>query len=253
MRTSNKILIAFFLVVFLIPLLMLMSFSNMIKNGKSTPAKDRSIASTSYRNGEVKPARFIKLLAPEGTRMRCNLHFAGKAAFSYNKDGQDSLKISNAADTLLIEYVAVEKRKLQAGDEFSGIHIELNHPGFNHLLAQNTAVWVYSTDTAAVGDLQIDLSNGGAFNAGAVENRFGEPMQNTPVLNFGKLMVRSENGKIALGPRFQAAQVDLRVSGTSKVSLHESAAIGELSGSISDSSLLDASWKHVKKLLPANP
>ena len=93
MKTSNKILMGFIIVVFLIPVFILMSFNSKIKKGQFTVVKREIYEGGNSRSGTIKPYRVVKIVGPGFPEaFSCNLIPAEAASYSYqNNNDQDSI------------------------------------------------------------------------------------------------------------------------------------------------------------------
>src|SRR5688500_13761648 len=132
MKTSNKILAGFIIVVFLIPVFILMSFNSKIKKGQFTVVNREIYEGANSRSGTIKPYQVIKIVGPGSPgAFSCNLIPAEAASYSYqNYDDYDSIKIDQVNDTLLLTYV---NTRYQPGNntnsnEFANISVDLYLP-----------------------------------------------------------------------------------------------------------------------------
>src|SRR5688572_29102121 len=108
MRTSNKILVGFLVVIFLVPLFMLMSFNSKIKKGQFTVVKNKRYESVDFRGGSFKPYKVIKIVAPGSKALKVNLQNSGSMSYNYNITSGDSVKVYNVADTLVVQYISLD-------------------------------------------------------------------------------------------------------------------------------------------------
>src|SRR5262245_57901898 len=99
MKTSNKILLGFLVIIFLIPPFLLMSFNGQIKNGRYKIVKVEGQGSN-FRSGNFKPYKVVKLVSPAGRVLKVNLQHSDSLYYGYYEIGYgDSVRVYNEGDT----------------------------------------------------------------------------------------------------------------------------------------------------------
>lgn len=266
MKTSNKILAGFLIVIFLIPVFILMSFNSKIKKGQFTVVKREIYEGTNSRSGTIKPYQVIKIVGPgfQGA-FSCNLIPAESASYSYKDyDDHDSIRIEQVNDTLLLTYV---NTRPQSGNntnsnEFSNISVDLHLPVITNVIADGAEVNIDSMDIAANQEIFFDLRNKASLNLsyrGAATShtvRLAQPggQFKDSVTNrnstgmFNKLNVKAVSANLAIGPYATIRDLNLQIDGASKVNVSDNSHIDQLSGFISDSCTVEANWKNIRRL-----
>lgn len=246
MRTSNKILLGFLIIIFLIPALLLMSFNNKIKNGRYTVESQEGQGSN-FRSGNFKPYKVVKFIAPAGRVLKANLEHSDSLFYSYHQmGGGDSIRVYNAGDTLFVHFINHEDM-----NEMVHLSVNLKLPSIDNLVIDNAEVTLDSTGASLNSDLLVEISGTGLLNIGRVREQRGGP-DDMDVTEFpyaiNRLSVRMNEGEVALGGKTDIKQLNLQVNGAGVLSVNDGATIGEVSGRLSEESSVKATWKYVKKL-----
>jgi hypothetical protein len=246
MRTSNKILLGFFAIVFLIPLFVLMSFKSMIKKGEFITMKNEHNSGGNHRSGFLKSHRVIKLVSTEGRLLKCNLQYSDSAYFDYY-NATDSVRIHHRADTVFVEYVNVSNEKgfEQFLDE---IDVNLKIPSLSNIVVENAEAIIKHTSYGQLPGLQAMVYGTGLLKIGTED----DAKRNESPFKFDQISLQTKDGAIVLGKSVQTSQLNLDVNGNTSITIEEGATIENIKGNLSDSSSVKASWKYLKKLLPLN-
>ena len=247
MRTSNKILLGFIILCFLIPTFLMFSFKSKINNGRFTIAKQEGQGSN-FRNGNFKPCKVIKFVSPEAGLLKATIKQSDSLYYSYYMmNHQDSIKVTNVADTLVVELVNYE---LDGVDYRTDLNVTLKLPSCENLIIDNAEVMFDST-AAFSGDLSVVLNGAGKLNIGRTKERRPGADENE-VREFpysvNRLAVKMNGGELSVGSQSTIQQMDLRAEGQSAVIINNGAVIQELSGSLSEQSSVKATWKYLKRL-----
>jgi hypothetical protein len=249
MKTSNQILLGFLIIVFLIPVVVVMSFKSKISNNEFVVVKDGFYLGDNYRSGSLKPYQTVKLVAPKGKLLKCYLEYSDSMSFSYSNDnGADSIKIYNLGDTLFVQVSGLPSKNNpnQFRDEF---YANLRLPAIENIVVDGAEVTILSANPAKINDMKAEIHGGGTLNIGKREEDFRSPGSDG-VNRYGQISLRSDNGSVFFGKKVQVANMLIDVNGKSTINIEEGAAIDDLKGNLSDSSSVNASWKYVKRLLP---
>lgn len=252
MKTSNKILLGFLIVVFLVPVYVLMSFKSKIKNNEFKVVKGGPYNNSSDHSGTFKSYKVIKLVAPEGKIMKTDLHFSDSLYYTYRNDGvRDSIRVYNQADTLFVEYASVTAEKRD--NNFYGsneIYTDVFLPSINHLIIENAEATILSPNSPSGGHVNIEVLGTGLINiCGETESRTNNNQANT-VYKLENLSLQSINGNIYLGKALDIGLLNLNTTGNASVTIEDGAVIGDIKGNLSDSSTVNANWKYLKNFLP---
>jgi hypothetical protein len=254
MNTSNKILTGFLIVIFLVPVFMLLSFNSSIRNGQFTVVKNEQSNGANFRNGNFKPYKVVKLVSPPGRALKCNLQYADSLYYSYNmNDSQDSIRVYNLADTLFIQYIS-RKAEKDNTDVYSDneLYVEIKLPSVEQLVVNNAEATISDMNASVTKNMLVELYGTGLLNLGSIEEEAKDTTANKTPYTIDQLSVKSADGEMALGRNVHIGQLMIQADGTSTVNIKEGAAIGDIQGSLSDSSTVNASWKYVKRLAVLN-
>jgi hypothetical protein len=251
MNTSNKILTGFFLLVFLVPVFVLLSFRSKIRSGQFTVVKNEQFISENFRSGNFQPYKVIKLVSPEGKALKCNLQYSDSLYYSYNtNDSRDSVRVYNLGDTLFIQYINKIAEKDNT-DVYSHdqLYVEVKLPSIEQLVVNNAEANIYGVNTGAAKNMMVEVYGTGLLNLGEItDGDNGTTNLSTDFYTIDQLSFKSANGQISLGKNVHVANLTIHTEGTSVINIKEGASIDNIQGSLSDSSTVNASWKYVKKI-----
>ena len=265
MKTSNKILIGFLVIIFLIPALVLMSFNSKIKNGRYTVEKQEVYQAGNAKSGMIKPYQVIKIVGPGFPGVfSCNLIPAGTASYSYQDyDDRDSIKIEQVNDTLLLTYINTgQSDNNPNSNEFTHISVDLHLPVITNVIAEGADLNIDSMDIAANREIFFDLRNKASLNlsqrgtANSRSEHIIQPggqfkdslVQRTSTGMFNKLNVKAVFANFTIGPYSTIKELNLQIDGASKVNMDDNSHVDQLSGFISDSCTVEANWKNIRRL-----
>ena len=250
MNTSNKILTGFLIVIFLVPVFILLSFNSKIKRGQFTVVKNEQYMGADFRSGSFKPYKVVRLDAPPGRALKCNLNYSDSLYYSYTiNDFQDSIRLYNLADTLFIQYISMTTGKDNTGvyaDNDLAVDVKL--PSIERLVVNNAEATIQSKNGAGNKNLLVELYGTGILNVGKAVEDNNDTAENKVPFAIDQLSIRAINGEVVFGSNVNIRQLILHANGNSVVTIKEGAAISDVQGSLSDSSIVNASWKYVKKL-----
>ncbi|MGZ5218824.1 MAG: hypothetical protein ACXWC7_02065 [Chitinophagaceae bacterium] len=247
MKTSNKILAGFFIVVFLVPVFMLMSFNNKIKKGQFTVVKQEIYEGADFRSGNFKSYKVVKIMAPSGRIIKCNLQYSDSLYYSYNKmETQDSVMVYNEGDTVFVKYFNPNATM----PDNSTIHLNLELPAIQNLVVENAEITLDSIGAGANKDLAIEVYGTSLVNIGRAIEEKNREYQNAQEFPYqvSRLSLKMKEGEVVLGNRVDIGQLNLQLDGAAGLTINDGAAIGEMHGSLSGQSSVKASWKYVKRL-----
>ena len=254
MNTSNKILTGFLIVIFLVPVFILLSFNSRIRNGQFTVVKNEQSNGADFRSGYFKPYKVVKLVAPPGRALKCNLQYSDSLYYSYNiNNSQDSIRVYNLADTLFIQYISrkAEKDNTDVNSD-NELYVEIKLPSVEQLVVNNAEATISDMNASITKYMQVEVSGTGLLNLGAVDENDNDTTENKISFTIDQLSVKSANGELALGKNVHIGQLMIQADGTSTVTIKDGATIDEIQGNLSDSSTVNATWKYVRKLAILN-
>jgi hypothetical protein len=261
MMTSNKILIGFCILVFLLPAFMFMSLNGKIKKGEfveQTVEEYYKMKNSFKRGMELsKPIKAVKIISPVSKVLNCTIHYSEKPGYSYsNFEDTDNLRITNIGDTVLVEYIAIqpEKEAVSKSNAHIVTDLKLSLSQLDYLFVNNAEVTMVDTDTTANKELVVYVVNYGSVNFGF-----------SPELNIGQeklemikekytadhLTVKVDNASVSIQPQVDIKRLSILTTGSSAVSIKNDAGITTIEGRFSDSTKVNASWQYLKKMLPS--
>ena len=277
MKTSNKLLAAFFVLIFAVPFLLLVGFKKAINSQQSTfvPMNNQF----AYK-GEIKPYKFIKIVGPsiQDTTgisdtekiFSCTIIPSDSANYSYNyynsnqqSEAEARIVLDQVDDTLLVKYVRNTEKNY-----FIPIKIDLYLPLLNEIIVEGATVFIDSINTTNSPQISFDLRNHANLqlgNFGHSQTILGSGNIETEVngtknIHFdssyfrersGKLLsvhIKASNASFTVGPYAWINHLQLQINGQSQVSIDNNSRIDQLSGFISDSSSVNADWKNIRRL-----
>ena len=250
MNTSNKILAGFFLIVFLVPVMMVMAFKGKIRRNEYKIVNRESFENGNWKTGKLQPAKVIKLIGIPGNALKVNVSYADTARYSYVVGEGDSVQISNTGDTVEIRY---RFSGLPRDVSDARLYLDLSLPRMERLIAENAEVDFLSLDSTGSQVLTIDVKGTSRVNMGIVdEGQYVQPGTGKPI-NLASLSVNIDNSDLYIGHDVSVGQMNIEATGKSKLAINRDAAVGSISGRLSDSSRVDAGWNYMKQLqrLPA--
>ena len=274
MKTSNQLIIAFFVIVFSVPFLMLVGFRKSIQKEEFTFVPYNNQFS---HKGEIKPYKFIKIVGPSRavTVFSCRIIPSDSASYSYNTYQQtrpeDRVILKQAGDTLLVKYADTDMQGARNNQQeyYISKHIDLYLPFLNEIIVESATVQIDSINTANNPQISFDLRNHAnlelgnfghsqtVFGPGNIETELTGTMDSPSFDSTlfrersGKLIsleIKANNSSITVGPYSWINHLQLQVNGLSQVIINNNSRIDQLSGFISDSTTVNGNWKNVRRL-----
>jgi hypothetical protein len=269
MKTSNKILLGFFMLIFAAPVLLFMGFRSKITKGEFTVT--RTDANGQFtRKGAIKPYKVVKVVGPFMPEVfSCYIIPAGAASYAYTNYGyDDSINLQQKGDTLLVTYNHMNLSTDNNSDSYTNLSINLYLPEINNIIIQGAGVFIDSmnakTDTAVYFSLtkwaKLTLGKFGSsttVSAAVTEN----PGNSVPdsIINrllstekstgrFNKLNIIATDSYVDFGMHAWMKDLNLNLHGSSTVELNGNSRIEQLTGFISDSASVKANWKNIRRL-----
>ncbi|WP_276502856.1 hypothetical protein [Terrimonas pollutisoli] len=245
MKTSSKILTGFFIIVFLVPIAMFMSFKSKIKKGQYTLVRNDSFQSINSRKGDIASFKVIKLVGAKGNNLKVNLSVANTACYKYSVDGSDSVKIYHSADTVFIQ--SVGEAKESQDDHFQNdVWVDLSLPSLEGIVVDNAEAFINANDSSAFNRVDIILNENSLLSIGRHENYSRNDSEAS--LKIDQLAVKANGSRFFIGKNVSVSRVQLETNGSADVTISDGAMVNEVMGSLSDSSSVKANWKYLKQL-----
>lgn len=288
MKTSNKILAAFILIVFTVPLIMLTGFRSSIRKQAFTVEYLDNNSTKFSQKGVNKPYKFVKITGPEmpgypGTWVSagneyiftCKIIPADSVSYSYFSNqpvAKDVLILEQLGDTLLVKYSTTNAQPIDgesAKYHFTPIQVDLFLPVLNNVIVENADVIIDSINENNQSDISFDLRSLAHLELGkwghsqsiySVE-KISDTNKNPTVDSSGfversgkfiSLSIKTNDATFSLGPYAWIKDLQLHVNGQSQVNIDNQSRIVQMSGFISDSSKVNANWKNIRRLAALN-
>jgi hypothetical protein len=238
MKTSNKILLGFFILIFLIPPFLLMSFNSKIKNGRYKIVKQETMEGENFKSGNFKSYKTVKFVSPSGRILKANVQHSDSLYYSYYTMGTgDSIRVYNEGDTVFVHYFNAQAT--EGVDEQTNLYVNLKLPSFENLIIDNAEVTLDSTGAALNSDINVELKGTGLLKIGRMNTRRDlsddEGIQEFNY-NINRLSVTMNEGEVAIGSKVDIKQLNVQVNGPGVLSINDGAAIGGMTGSLSGQS-----------------
>lgn len=249
MKTSNKILLAFLILVFATPLFLLVSFRNKITKGEFTVLAP----SNQYMHaGTLTPFKVVKIvgLGSPGV-LSCHLIPADSSWYAYNNyNNTDSIKVEQQGDTLLLKYVDtdVQVNKGTVRSEQVHLRIDLHAPAINNVVVEGASVVIDSLNAAHNPEIYVSLHDQADLLLGTSSQVKKTTSAETSSALFNKVVIKASSSSIKLGQFAKINDLHLWLQGPSSVNIHNNSHIKQLDGYLSDSSTVEASWKNIRRL-----
>ena len=249
MKTSSKILTGFFIIVFLVPLAMFMSFKSKIKKGQYTLLRNDSFESINSRKGDLASFKVIKLVGVNDNNLKVNLSVANTARYKYSVEDSDSVKIYYSADTVFIQSVSRAK-KIQDDYFHNDLYIDLSLPSLENIIVENADAFINSSDSSVIQTVGVELKEKGLLRIGRSDENY--PDNPKSAIKIDQLTVKTGRSKLFIGKNVSITKLKLQADGPSDITISDGAAVSEVAGSLSDSSSVKANWKYLKQLTGLN-
>ena len=281
MKTSNKILLGFLIVVFAIPIFLVMGFRSKIRDRRFTAVQSDFDMVYGSRKGKLPKYKVVKIMGPESyitlgvdgpgvsNVFTCNIISSHEAKYMYNNHDLDSVRFEQKGDTLLIKYIGpIERGTVDPGSTtYSHILAAIYLPDLSNIIVDNAIVSMDSTDMGMNAEMYFDLRNHAGLdlginganktttvavtgvNKGDTATILQESVikeRNTGLFN--KIKLKTSQSKVVLGGYAWIKELNLEVKETSEIVLDDNSRIDQLSGFISDSCTVKANWKNIRRL-----
>lgn len=252
MKTSNKILGAFFIIIFLIPLFILMSFNSQIRKGEFTVVKNEN--GLGERRSAISAYKVIKIKGPAKEHVfSCTISAADSAYYEYpDYYGQNNIKVEQQGDTLWVRYIGTVTDENFQGTKHSSINLRL--PQMDNIVIDGADVFIDSVSYQASPVIFARLFNRASLEFGRMAKAKSAKVDTASPSTIGgkgmvnALRIEADDATVTVGPNAQVANLDIQIHGDSRINIDNNSRIDNVSGFISDSSTVGANWKNMRKL-----
>ena len=237
--------------------------------------------------GEIGTYKVIKITGPyissfdENARelelLSCTIIPSDSASYSYQyyinnqeSTGENRMILKQVGDTLVVKYLSFEAKNNDHVTYYNNpVNVTLYLPVLNKIIVENANVAIDSVHTFNNAEISFDLRNQAnlqlgnfghsqtVFGSGNTESDIHESMDN-PTFDsthfrersgkLSRIEINASNASFTVGPYAWIKDLQLRVNGQSQVNIANNSRIDQLSGFISDSSAVNASWKNIRRL-----
>lgn len=282
MKTSNKLLTGFLVILILVPICLLMAFRSLIRNGKYTIHTFNELyhINTNQVNKSIHTYKFIKITGPgifndynSSSSLKCIIKSSTTPHYTYswNPDNRDSLKITEVADTLFMAYIpsASDKEYLSHHMQLNDREITLYLPTLENIQISNATVILdtvqfnsqanislanhailrigYPQDNAVTNLQDLgDVLNGN--DGGNVADLDSANSKDAYLQNFDNLTIQSKSSNIVLSKTAGFKNLTLQLADHSRMTIENDLNATQLFGVIGTNSIINAKAKAIKKL-----
>lgn len=252
MKTSNRILLIFFINIFLLPICLFIGFSSMIRKGNYTLKKFNE---NNQSTGSLKSGHIVKLVG-SNRELVCNIHYMpGKIQWSQsgNVSQGDSISVTNVGDTIIVKYIG-NADVTGMSETLRPYNVNLVLPELSKLIVENGQVNVISVDSTRPQKIEADITGNGILNlGGGIVDGFGVAPDNrklTKGFNVDQLIFQTANGQLEIAKGVQINSLQLQVTGNAAVKVEPGASVKEITGEVSQTTQINANWQTVKQIIP---
>lgn len=229
MKTSNKILLIFFINILLVPLCLCIGYANLVKKDRYTTwqydmgRRKLTIPGTGHYS-------VVKVEAPGEEQLVCQFIYSDTLAIRYaSAHVSDSVRVRQVGDTL---FIRASDRGNEPG-EATGVEIYL--PYAARIITDDAKLMLVSPDTATARSLEVSVTGKGSFHTGE-----GTQLQ--------RVSFNTGSGKLILAPGSRVGDLLLNINGPGSIQIAEDAALGNLSGTVSKETRINAKWDIIQKM-----
>ncbi|MDE1190653.1 MAG: hypothetical protein PW786_00685 [Arachidicoccus sp.] len=266
MKTSNKLLLGFLIVVFLVPLFTSFALRSVVKQGKYTiglyPSEE------SFQQGSIGNYKAVKIINhpfPDGYDFICTIHpsSSGKYLFYDDSNGEglfDSIGVDIKNDTLYIQRFTVHSPGMQAAHKndvawMAIRNVDLFLPSLDNITAERTEIKI---DSSANTSININLNDNSLLGLGNIKQEiiaYGSPIQNNfdnsnTESNFKNITVNAVHSSVIFGTNVSVDNLWLYADSKSKIAFLDSCNVHTLNGSIDKQSINNVDSTMIKRLMP---
>ncbi|KIC90707.1 hypothetical protein [Flavihumibacter solisilvae] len=236
MKTSNKLLVGLAAILYAVPLMLMYSFSNKIKN-KDFIVKESGWAD-SHKSLAISNAPVVVVSSPGQRFIDCTIHQSDSVYYEYyNTSDSDSLFVGNKSDSLVFRLT--EKGKPL--DERTGSNLHLYLPLKGKLVLDGATLSFGKGQSPDLSD--IIMINNARLYLGTNEANF-EGRSDYKLISISAL-----NSKVQIHPKTHISKLNLRMEGHSSLEIDPAAGIDSLSGSVSSESILNGPASYLHQLI----
>jgi len=270
MKTSNRILLGFLILVFATPAFLFLGFRNKISKGVFTVIKLHEINNIDS-SGSIKPFKILKVVGPriEGVFF-CHIIPANSANYDYNNFTQpESVNFQYKGDTLQVIYMCAGSvvNGNTTTNSYTHLNINLHLPYIKNIIVDGASIFIDSIHTTTNPEIYFDLRKNATLTLGGsgsstidsennvekVETNIHKSTTSSSVViekstgQFNKVIIRASDSHVTFGTLAWIKDLDLQMQGLSKITVADESRIFQLSGFISNSVKVEANWKNIRR------
>lgn len=250
MNTSNKILTGFTAFALLLPLAIMMTLKSKVTKGEYVTRTYGSQYHNSWQNASLDGVKALRFVNTGTGKLKVNINNADTASLGYSRRSEDSILVVRSGDTAVITY----RSTLKPGNEFyREPSIQVNIPGLKLLILENTEATMLSWESPGQGAMDVLLQSSAQLNLGQQdETGYQEPQPAADPFVLDSVNIHLDNARLKIGGNVSLEHLGLDAQGKSVITINPGSRISNLSGSLSDSSAVNAGWNHLKAFTPSN-
>lgn len=243
MRTSNKLLIGFFAMVFITPVLMGLALKKKIKAGDYYVVDDTGFNLGANRKQLAKQPQVIILRGTPGYA-GCNIISSEKPACDFSFGNEGDYTVTEKGDTLEIEF-----RRVNANDpETYRAKVNLYLPTLPELKADGVEVSISGSQAFNTGAWTVSLVNGSSISIGDEQLKEAGGKTGTGFITVQKLSAQVNKSRILLGEHTTVGELHILAADAASLQMAPSARIENISGTIDSTTTISTSGKYLLPL-----
>ena len=159
MKTSNKILLLFLILVFSVPLITAFILKDKMDREEYTIEKFESSERVKLVTHTLDSVKVLEVTGWQAGLLNCKIKAADSMRYAYNQyNTGDSLTVYQRGDTLFIRHPYLVSTRQSSKHSYFDIDVYL--PGFDHIIADGATARVDSAAQSQSG-FRVTLRNGG--------------------------------------------------------------------------------------------
>lgn len=236
MKTSNKLLIGLAAILFAVPLMLMYSFSNKIKN-RDFVVKEARWAE-GHKSLAINNAPVVVVSSPGKRFIDCTLHQSDSIYYEYyNMVDSDSLYVGSKSDSLVFRLT--EKGKPL--EERTGSNLHLYLPLKGKLVLDGA---ILSFEKGRSPDLsEIIMINNARLYLGT------DDAESDGRADYKLVNITAVNSNVQIRPGTHISRLKLSMEGRSSLEIDPTAGIDSLGGSVSSETILNGPASYLHQLI----
>lgn len=253
MKTSTKILLGFFILLFTTPIIIAKSLQYQYLAGNYTTKKNTFFSEQETEQSFPTSGYSVLCLQGDDSLLAAPFHIVmdstGQGKALINHFYVDTLLQSIVSDTLRLQIKFKDEFK-SPNYTYSDPHwmrsrepVVLKMQQFPQLVVRQADV-VVKQPSAANAQLNITLFNGSSLQIGILDSAV-----QSPIHRYKLIQVDANNSNVELANNVVADETKLKLSGTAQLKVQSKAKLGSVSGSIEDGVQVEGHWSMLKQLI----